>query len=225
MNKNITNAIVAAALIGVGCIAGHHMTCPPKNVTPQNSKVVVDLPSWKGKITTEIQNYLDTITDSMSSEFVPPEDRIATFDMDGTFLLEQPFAMDVLILEYHIHKNMSNDTLLNKKLDTFLSRVDSAKKMSEDDLSVFDIKYNEAMKRLNSLYLPKEEESNSNINTIKNYIERYRLEQSLEKRNLKKKENNKNKVDDKRKQIVDLNEIRLHEKKAQQYFNKNYLKN
>ena len=40
--------------------------------------------------------------------------------------------------------------------------------MSEDDLSVFDIKYNEAMKRLNSLYLPKEEESNSNINTIKN---------------------------------------------------------
>ena len=97
--------------------------------------------------------------------------------------------------------------------------------MSEDDLSVFDIKYNEAMKRLNSLYLPKEEESNSNINTIKNYIERYRLEQSLEKRNSKKKENNKNKVDDKRKQIVDLNEIRLHEKKAQQYFNKNYLKN
>ena len=138
MNKNITNAIVAAALIGVGCIAGHHMTCPPKNVTPQNSKVVVDLPSWKGKITTEIQNYLDTITDSMSSEFVPPEDRIATFDMDGTFLLEQPFAMDVLILEYHIHKNMSNDTLLNKKLDTFLSRVDSAKKMSEDDYKTLD---------------------------------------------------------------------------------------
>ena len=59
--------------------------------------------------------------------------------------------------------------------------------MSEEDLTVFDIKFNEAMKRLNSLYLPKEEESNSNINTIKNYIERYRLEQSLEKRNSKRK--------------------------------------
>ena len=96
--------------------------------------------------------------------------------------------------------------------------------MSEDDLSVFDIKYNEAMKRLNSLYLP-EEETYSNINLIKNYIERYQIEKAIEKRNSKKKENNKNKVDDKRKQIVDLNEIRLHEKKAQQYYNKNYLKN
>ena len=96
--------------------------------------------------------------------------------------------------------------------------------MSEDDLTVFDIKYNEAMKRLNSLYLP-EEETTSNINSIKNYIEGYRLERSLEKRNSKMKENNKNKADDKRKQIVDLNEIRIHEKKTQQYYNKNYLKN
>ena len=85
--------------------------------------------------------------------------------------------------------------------------------MSEEDLTVFDIKFNEAMKRINSLYLP-EEESNSNINCIKNYIERYRLEKSIENRNNKKNENNKNKSDDKRKQIVDLNEIRIHEKRA-----------
>ena len=96
--------------------------------------------------------------------------------------------------------------------------------MSEEDLTVFDIKFNEAMKRLNSLYLP-EEETNSNINSIKNYIERYILEKSIENRNNKKNENNKNKSDDKRKQIVDLNEIRIHEKRAQQYYNKNYLKN
>ena len=57
--------------------------------------------------------------------------------------------------------------------------------MSEEDLTVFDIKFNEAMKRLNSLYLP-EEETNSNINSIKNYIERYRLEKSIENRNNKK---------------------------------------
>ena len=53
--------------------------------------------------------------------------------------------------------------------------------MSEEDLTVFDIKFNEAMKRINSLYLP-EEESNSNNNSIKNYIERYRLEKSIEKK-------------------------------------------
>ena len=138
MKKIITNVIAAAVLIGVGCIAGHHLTCTPKNDTPHDTNVVVDLPSWQKDKANEIQSYLQTITDSISGKFVPPEDRIATFDMDGTFLLEQPFAMDVLILEYHIHKNMSNDTLLNKKLDTFLSRVDSAKKMSEDDYKTLD---------------------------------------------------------------------------------------
>lgn len=138
MKKIITNVIAAAVLIGVGCIAGHHLTCTPKNDTPHDTNVVVDLPSWQKDKANEIQNYLDTITDSMSSEFVPPEDRIATFDMDGTFLLEQPFAMDVLILEYHIHKNMPDSISLNQELDSFLSRVESAGGMQEGDYKTLD---------------------------------------------------------------------------------------
>ena len=93
--------------------------------------------------------------------------------------------------------------------------------MSEEELTVFDIKYNEAIERFNSLFSSEEEK---NINSIKNYIEKYNLEKSLEHR-AEKKENNKNKNDEKRKQIVDLYEIRIHEKKTQQYYNKNYLKN
>ena len=94
--------------------------------------------------------------------------------------------------------------------------------MSGEDLTIFDIKFNEAMERLDSLCASGEE---TNFSPIKSYIERYRLDKSLENRNSQKRENSKNPNDEKRKQIVDLYEIRLHEKKAQHLFNKNYLKN
>ena len=95
--------------------------------------------------------------------------------------------------------------------------------MSENELSVFDIKFNEAMERLDSLF-SLGEETNSSF-SIKSYIERYRLDKSLENRNSKNKENKKNQSDEKRKQIVNLYEICNHEKKTKEYYNKNYLKN
>jgi hypothetical protein len=94
--------------------------------------------------------------------------------------------------------------------------------MAEEELTVFDIKFNEAMERLDSLFALGEE---TNSSSVKNYIERYRLDKSLENRNSQKRENSKNQNEEKRKQIVDLSEIRIHEKKTQQYYNKNYLKN
>jgi hypothetical protein len=94
--------------------------------------------------------------------------------------------------------------------------------MTENELTVFDIKFKEAMERLDSLFSLDEE---TNSSSIKSYIERYRLDKSLENKNSKNKDNKKNQNDEKRKQIVDLYEIRNHEKKTKQYYNKNYLKN
>ena len=94
--------------------------------------------------------------------------------------------------------------------------------MTENELTVFDIKFNEAIERLDSLFSLDEE---TNSSSIKSYIERYRLDKSLENKNSKNKDNKKNQSDEKRKQIVDLYEIRNHEKKTKQYYNKNYLKN
>jgi len=91
-----------------------------------------------------------------------------------------------------------------------------------EEMTVFDIKYKEAMERLDSLYSTEED---NNFNSIKNYIERFKLDRSIENRNNQKKENSKGKSDEKRKQIVDLYEIKIHEKKAQHYYKKNYLKN
>ena len=95
--------------------------------------------------------------------------------------------------------------------------------MLTDELTVFDIKYNEGMERLNNLL-----SEESNFNSIKNYVERYKLEKSRENRISQKSNTNTNRnifKDDKRKQIVDIYEIRDHDKKVQQFLNKNYLKN
>ena len=59
------------------------------------------LPSWNdGKNRTNVIEYVQTVTDKSSADFIPKEDRIAVFDNDGTLWSEQPiyfqlfFAMD-----------------------------------------------------------------------------------------------------------------------------------
>jgi len=49
------------------------------------------LPSWNdGPAKRAILDFIRTTTDSTSKDFVPPEERIATFDQDGTLWVEHP---------------------------------------------------------------------------------------------------------------------------------------
>jgi hypothetical protein len=59
------------------------------------------LPSWNdGTVKQSILNFVTAVTREGSSDFVPPDERIATFDNDGTLWVEQPmyvqlaFALD-----------------------------------------------------------------------------------------------------------------------------------
>jgi len=59
------------------------------------------LPSWNdGAVKTSITDFVARVTNRDGKDFVPPEQRIATFDNDGTLWVEQPiytqivFAMD-----------------------------------------------------------------------------------------------------------------------------------
>jgi phosphoserine phosphatase len=61
------------------------------------------LPSWnEGATKAGIIEFVESVTDPDSDQFVPQEDRIATFDNDGTLWAEQPiyfqglYALDVL---------------------------------------------------------------------------------------------------------------------------------
>ena len=55
------------------------------------------LPSWNdGSAKTAIIEFVKATTDQASPKFVPPEERIATFDQDGTTWVEQPMYTQVV---------------------------------------------------------------------------------------------------------------------------------
>ena len=91
---------------------------------------------------------------------------------------------------------------------------------TKDDITLFDIKYKDAMERLNSLILS--EDANNSF-AIKNFINIYRLELSQEKINSKSKSKSKNKNNIKKKKILKENEIPLKDKISKQYYNNKYL--
>ncbi len=55
------------------------------------------LPSWNdGPARQAIIEFVQTTTDKASPKYVPPEDRIATFDQDGTLWVEHPMYTQVM---------------------------------------------------------------------------------------------------------------------------------
>jgi len=55
------------------------------------------LPAWNdGAAKSAIVNFIQTTTDSTSPHFVPPSERIATFDQDGTLWVEHPMYSQVI---------------------------------------------------------------------------------------------------------------------------------
>jgi len=55
------------------------------------------LPSWnEGPAKKAIMDFVHTATDKSSPEFVPPEERIAAFDQDGTTWVEHPMYSQVM---------------------------------------------------------------------------------------------------------------------------------
>ena len=54
------------------------------------------LPSWNdGKAKAAIINFVTRVTTDGSSSFVPPSERVAVFDNDGTLAAEQPIPAQV----------------------------------------------------------------------------------------------------------------------------------
>ena len=55
------------------------------------------LPSWNDSpAKSAILQFIRTTTDPSSPQFVPPEERIATFDQDGTFWVEHPIYTQLM---------------------------------------------------------------------------------------------------------------------------------
>ncbi|MCG5238010.1 HAD family hydrolase [Xanthobacter oligotrophicus] len=66
-------------------------------VFAQGAPVAAPLPSWNdGPAKRAILDFVRETTDPASPKFVPPEERIATFDQDGTLWVEQPMYTQVI---------------------------------------------------------------------------------------------------------------------------------
>ena len=65
--------------------------------SPATAQTVDSLPSWnEGKAKQSIIEFVATVTEKGSPDFVPPAERIAVFDNDGTLWAERPMYFQLL---------------------------------------------------------------------------------------------------------------------------------
>ena len=84
MKRTMTNRMMLATVLFLLAFAQAHAQTDP-------------LPSWNdGAAKKAIVDFVKTTTDKGSPKFVPPEERIATFDQDGTLWVEQPMYTQVM---------------------------------------------------------------------------------------------------------------------------------
>ena len=74
------------------------------------------LPSWnEGAVKSSIINYVKKVTDSTSVGYIPPDDRIATFDNDGTLWAERPYVQELFAYYQVDHMVKKNPSLATKQ--------------------------------------------------------------------------------------------------------------
>ena len=101
MNNNMKNSFLL--ILAVLLMCGPVMTsCSKDDVEAIEQKDY--FPSWnKCAALTALQDYVDDVTNPNSPNFISVEDRIVTFDMDGTFVGElYPTYFEYNMLEYRV---------------------------------------------------------------------------------------------------------------------------
>ena len=75
------------------------------------------LPSWNdGAVKATILDFVARITKQGSADFVPPAERISTFDMDGTLWCERPLQVQVFFLFDRVKELSVEDPALVERL-------------------------------------------------------------------------------------------------------------
>ncbi|PZM81500.1 MAG: haloacid dehalogenase-like hydrolase [Candidatus Melainabacteria bacterium] len=96
---------------------------------PNSTEASKALSRWRdNKLKQGILDFIGRVTDPHSKDFVPPEDRVAVFDNDGTLLCEKPafiqviFARDSAVERQGDHPEWKND----EAIKPFLTKDDNA---------------------------------------------------------------------------------------------------
>ena len=99
--------------------------------TIKEEEALVDpLPSWNNTKSKErIINFVKTVTAEGTTEYIPPQDRIATFDNDGTLWSEKPTYFQVEFVLYRIkqlapwHPEWKKDKLIQAAIKRDLKKL------------------------------------------------------------------------------------------------------
>lgn len=83
------------------------------------------LPSWADDSANKaaIIEFVENVTDEKSEKYVPVENRIATFDMDGTIVAEKDIWLELAVAIDRIEKELSDDKELVAKKDELLENI------------------------------------------------------------------------------------------------------
>ncbi len=91
-NSGLDRRALLAALLAAPALSAMVLSISAQAVEGQDA-----LPSWNGGPAKKaILDFLRVTTDSSSKDFVTPEERIATFDQDGTLWVEQPIYSQLI---------------------------------------------------------------------------------------------------------------------------------
>lgn len=100
------------------------------------------LPSWnRGAAKTAIFNFVANVTDSSNPDYVPPDERIAVMDSDGTLICEKPDSLQFLFIRDRV-KDLAHEHPEWKCQEPFRSLL-SGKRSAEHE---FSARENEIMK-------------------------------------------------------------------------------
>lgn len=95
----VAGGSVLSAAIGVAAprpVRATHASIVAMYAQQEPSAAVDPLPSWNdGETKSAIIDFVTRVTTAGRPDFVPPEDRIATFDNDGTLWTEQPMYVQL----------------------------------------------------------------------------------------------------------------------------------
>ena len=74
------------------------------------------LPSWNdGAARREILDFISRVTDEHGTEYVPPKERIAVFDNDGTLWCEKPMYIQLAFILQHMAEDAAKDPELRER--------------------------------------------------------------------------------------------------------------
>ncbi|EFK10914.1 conserved hypothetical protein [delta proteobacterium NaphS2] len=85
--------------------------------------------TWQGEVRRVLLTYIDRVTTPGSNDFIPPEDRLTVFDLDGTLMSEKPFPY---VFDAAIQYVLKNQEELSGKGPPYKALCDAAQRKDID---------------------------------------------------------------------------------------------